>query len=311
MSAYRLSTAIVVIIAASLLSACGGGIAPPPLSNVSSNAIARDAESHALLYATTETSNTVGIYTYPKAKELRDITTSSTPVGLCVSNKGSVWITYPSQANQYPHGGTKPIATVNFSGYLVVGCTADPKSGDLALPGLTKDPTYGEGAMLVYRGGSGQGQAYTCPTLFEYYFAAYDGNGNLFVDGLNASRVFSLCELPKGGSNLVPVSLQQTIGFPGDLGWDGKYLTLEDQDSGTIYRLSVRHEGAKVAGTVTLSGRSGDLITYFLLFKGAHANQILVNQSYGYGIDAWKYPAGGSPERTIPVSRVVSFVVSE
>ena len=60
-----------------------------------------------------------------------------------------------------------------------------------------------------------------------------------------------MAELPAGASALEPVSVKQTIYFPGGVMWDGKYITLTDQDAGgnpsspatTIYQMSEQGSG--------------------------------------------------------------------
>src|ERR1700761_7014239 len=86
----------------------------------------------------------------------------------------------------------------------------------------------------------------------------YDNKGNLFVEvGPN------VCELPAGGSALIDVTLDHSLGFPGSIMWDGKYLALTDQSypgprkthqgyTSAIYRVRETRRRLTVVGTTLL-----------------------------------------------------------
>ncbi len=92
---------------------------------------------------------------------------------------------------------------------------------------------------------AGSGKSYPSG-LSEAFFATYDKNGNLFVDGFNNSGV-GVVEFGRAAYRLLaPVSLSNTIGFPGNIQWDGKYVTVNDQDAFELYKIipsvdSARH----------------------------------------------------------------------
>ena len=46
-------------------------------------------------------------------------------------------------------------------------------------------------------------------------------------------------ELPKGGKSLQNITLNQTIGGPGGVQWDGKYAAIADQEAPGIYQFTV------------------------------------------------------------------------
>ena len=86
--------------------------------------------------------------------------------------------------------------------------------------------------------------------------------GNLFVDGFDSSNVVQLAKLPKGRSTLVAIVMNQTIGFPGDVAWDGEFLAVGDQLTNTIYQFKVSGVHASVQGSTVLSGAT-DVFQFF------------------------------------------------
>ena len=136
--------------------------------------------------------------------------------------------------------------------------------------------------------GSGSAVTYTAP--FGPYFSAYDKSGDLFVDG---SGQTPLAELPKGGSSFEPIATNQTIIFPAGLQWHGKDLAVGDLDTSTIYQFSITASAATLTTTTSLFGAgSGD----FWIQK----NRVIASAGANVGI--WKFPAGGSPQKTFPGS---------
>lgn len=66
-----------------------------------------------------------------------------------------------------------------------------------------------------------------------------------------------LAELPAGKSAFNAIVSNQTIGAPGGVAWDGKYLAVGDYDSGTIYQFTVSRSRARVQGSTMLTTAAG------------------------------------------------------
>ena len=94
-----------------------------------------EARHRDLLYAAANNS-TVYVFSYPKGTLVGTLSGFDFPEGLCVDRSGDVWITNSAGTGnivEHAHGGTSPIATLN-SGYGdPIGCSVDPKTGDLAV----------------------------------------------------------------------------------------------------------------------------------------------------------------------------------
>jgi hypothetical protein len=72
--------------------------------------------------------------------------------------------------------------------------------------------------------------------------------------------------------------------------WDGKYLTVGDQESHAIYRYEVSGTTATLKGTVTLTGASDCGQTWI----GSRGKVFCPDSGNSQG-EVYKYPAGGSP----------------
>ncbi|MGB8907159.1 MAG: hypothetical protein WCC84_00235 [Candidatus Cybelea sp.] len=160
-------------------------------------------------------------------------------------------------------------------------------SGDLAVGILSAGS--GAGDVVIFKNAGGPGTVMTTPLIGEY-FDGYDNQGNLFADGYNSADNFELVELPKGSSTFRPITISNTVKFPGSVQWDGKYLTVVDQlaKPNSIYQYTISGTNATLQGTVQLNG-AGDCAQTWIV-KGAVYCADATNDDG----EVFKYPAGGS-----------------
>jgi hypothetical protein len=162
--------------------------------------------------------------------------------------------------------------------------------GDLAV-GVLLGNSYGAGGQeVIFTKATGQGKVYNTP-LHKAFFAGYDTKGNLFADGENQSYEFQFVELPKG-KKAVTITTSNAPQFPGSVQWDGKYVTVFDQDTSELYQYTISGTNATLKNTITFSG-VGDcaqtwIVPGLLYCADAFNDDGLV----------FKYPAGGSPVAT-------------
>jgi hypothetical protein len=178
-----------------------------------------------------------------------------------------------------------PVKTLSVAYSFPSGCAMDT-SGDLAV-GILFGSGGGGGGIVVFKGATGSGIVIATP-LTSVYFVGYDKHGNLFADGFNSSYNFELIELPNGTSTPEAITTSNTVGFPGSVQWDGKYLTVFDQLANETYRYTVTGTTAHLQGTVSYSGASDCAQTWivpgFLYCADAGNNDA----------EVFKYPSGGS-----------------
>ena len=95
------------------------------------------ARRESLLYAECRTE--VDVYTYPGGKVAGQLGPFNYIGGTCADASGNVWITTgrysdrKTQVVEYAHGATTPLVVINGVGNNAVGCSVDPRSGNLAV----------------------------------------------------------------------------------------------------------------------------------------------------------------------------------
>jgi hypothetical protein len=129
--------------------------------------------------------------------------------------------------------------------------------------------------------------------MYYYVFCGYDNEGNLYVDGFNAGSVFEFAEVPSGGSSFTHITLNQSIGFPGGVQWDGKYVAVGDLDNDIIYQFTISGSAGNKVGSTPLN--NGSYVQQFWI-----QDKKVIGPSNGNGSAMfWKYPAGGKPTKTL------------
>jgi hypothetical protein len=165
-------------------------------------------------------------------------------------------------------------------------------SGDLAV-GVILSNSYGAGGQqVIFKNATGKGKVYNTP-LYKAFFAGYDTKGNLFADGQQSDGyTFQFVELPKGKSKGVTITTSNSPQFPGSVQWDGKYVTVFDQDTSETYQYTISGTKATLKNTIQYSGASDCAQTWIvpgLLYCADAGDDV--------GL-VFKYPAGGSPVAT-------------
>ena len=99
---------------------------------------------------------------------------------------------------------------------------------------------------------------------FKYlFYCGYDGSGNLFADGQIGGNPTAFAERAAGGTKLRTVQLNQYLRKPGQVQWDGTYVTVGDEFKHVIYRTEVKGSSATVVGrTVLRRGGGGSRATW-------------------------------------------------
>jgi hypothetical protein len=298
-------SALTSCVAAALLAACGGSQPPigAPGAMPQSHAIVTHAERGGswmlpgtsgkdLIYAVGGCNHTC-IFSYPDGKLVG--TLSNAGAAVCSDIRGNVFITLDRTVTEYAHGAAYPTATLNLPSDRAAGCAVDPVTNNLAV--LYAGSSGANVAVFPNEGGT--------PALYQSpvggWSCGYDDAGNLFVDGYTDSG-YGFAELPTGSSSFTSISIDQSVGTPGQVQWDGKYITYEDRESGDvkISQLSISGSAATIVGT-----------TKFKLHSTATASWIFGNgvivphparrhlRGYTNQISFFKYPRGGSSLKTI------------
>jgi len=305
--------ALTSCVAAAMLTGCGGSQPPigAPGAMPQTSAIATHADrgkswmlpgssSGDLIYATGGCGGTC-VISYPDMKLVGDLPDSG--VAICSDAQGNIFLPKDGKVVEYAHGGTAPVATLNLPGGGGGGCTVDPISHNLAVVFESSSAS-----LAIFANEQGTPTQYETHILSNY--CGYDGSGNLFVNGFD-NQAFALSELPIGSSGFTKLSISQSVGEPGQIQWDGNYMTWETVDKPTIVsRLSIVGSAAKIVGTTTFNTKhkafqswiSGNIIILPYNIRGTRPNVVGV----------WKYPKGGKVVSTIRkfgeyAKRTISF----
>jgi len=141
------------------------------------------------------------------------------------------------------------------------------------------------------------------PTLYSMnattLYAGYNNAGDLFVDGYVGSSPI-LAELPRRRSKFKTISLNESIGGPGEVQWDGKYISIETLHYPIVYQIQVSGSSGTIVGTTDLKEGSKTYVGQSWI-----QGQQIVAPCEGRAarrpnsICLWEYPSGGSAKEIL------------
>ena len=285
-----------------LLAGCGGSQPPigapgamPQISTIATHAgrgkswIVPETKSGDLLYATGGCDGTC-VLTYPGLQLVGQL--SDNGIAICSDSRGNIFMPKDSKVTEYAHGGTSPVATLTLPGDASLGCSVDPITNNLAVV------FQAQVAIFQNEGGT--------PIVFETHidatYCTYDDSGNLFVNGYydgSSGSDFALAELASGASGFTTISVSDSVGNPGQLQWDGKYLVYQSVSKyGKLSQLQISGSSAAIVGTITLKGIK-HRVSPSWLYKGRITVPYNVRGQRDNVISTWNYPKGGRATNTI------------
>jgi hypothetical protein len=304
--------------AIALLAGCGGSaVSPAPGDTTAAGMTTQGARSwmlpeakgEELLYADSSGASVHNVYafSYPAGKLVGTISEPGAAYqqGLCSDAKGDVYVTtlsntyYGGAVYEYAHGGTKPVRILDEGGVWPWGCAVDATSGNLAVASinLASQASWVE----VYQRAKGAPANYYDNEIINYNFVGYDAKGNLFVDGSGPGSSVEFGELRKGSGTLANVDLDKSIDCCGQVQWDGKHITIEDEQAAAIYRLSFSGSTGTVVGTTRLKRWNDGGAQSWI-----QSNVVLqANGTSATEIGSWPYPRGGNPGANISTPTAV------
>lgn len=299
MTLFPLGRASAIGVAILLLAGCGGSPSSATIPQGSSavRETARNGKSWMspaassggdLIYATGGCGGTC-VISYPSLTYVGAIPTSGNAI--CSDSQGNVFIPGGTGVTEYAHGGAQPVATLSLPGTIPSGCGVDPKTNNLAVVFKTSGSD-----IAIFENEQGKPQLYDSGIDSKY--CGFDKKGNLFVSGY-IGHAYGIAELPAGSSSSTTFILDDSVGTPGQIQWDGEYISYESEGvPATISRLSISGSQATVVGTVSLKGiRHRQLQSW--IYDG---NIIVPYNDRGMRqniVGAWKYPKGGKIVKSI------------
>ena len=291
-------------VAATFLSGCGGQIANsvPQGATAQVRVHRQSASSGALIYATGGCGG-VCVVSYPQGQMVASIHLNTGVGGPCSDNAGNVFVpTGSSQILEYQHGGTSPVAALTATEPVVYSCSIDPTTNNLAA--VVFDP-YVE--VNVFKNEGGTPSSYF--TGIDGFYCGYDGAGNLFVSGQNGGEP-ALSELANGQSSFTPLSIIGKLGLPGQVQWDGSYLTYESRAGNgnppSISQLTISGSAATVVSTTQLKGKVRNTVLSWI-YSGTVIAPYSTRGVRTNKIGIWSYPHGGKRKGIIKFKNAKSW----
>ncbi len=307
--------------ASATLPAVGADRAPSGAANRRASWMLPGKKTATLIYAVASDTANVNVYDYANGQQVGTITGFVAAAG-CVDAKGNVYIVSgDGNAYEFAHGGTQPIKTYSPGGDLV-GCSVNAR-GDLAI--TASQP----GEIIVYaKGNPNSAKTFSNATCEVQAPLGYDAGGNLI--GAGKYDTSYICALLKGEKQEKTLSTSGfTINFPNGSMWDGKYLTIGDEEAGSSKGQTGMYE-TMLAGTTVSS--VGEVILADTCYRGyvAVLNPFVVgkrntpaNREQGTvivgsneyclendseGIEFWHYPQGGNPYKKFATAQPVTVL---
>ncbi|HEX3368067.1 MAG TPA: hypothetical protein VHS56_00700 [Candidatus Cybelea sp.] len=217
---------------------------------------------------------------------------------------GNVAVSDPNNGNvflgnccEFAHGSKEPFAHFpGVSGEVAYDAAFDPTTDNLAFS-MGKEPSNGSsGWIAVYANLNHKPTVYTDSSMKYYGGLAYDGQGDLFVLGSDASGNGSVIgELPKGENHFTNFVPSRSDGFDdaSQVFWDGSYIVIRARSK--FDRVAFSGSSMTVVGQTLLKGAFNPWYGSFWLqdgtIYGPHLGDAPHNGRY---LGLWHYPQGGS-----------------
>jgi hypothetical protein len=293
---FALRTYACGVCAILMLAACDG-TPVAPRSSPATSWMRGEAKSEDLIYATGGCLGTC-VFSYPSGDYVGTLGVGGDDGGDCTDSSGNAYIADDGQIFEYAHGAENPTATFEVTGSNATGCSVDPTTGNLAVVFVGSADN-----LAVFSQGSSEPVLYNAG--IDAAYCGYNQKGDLFVDGFGSANVPALVELRSGSGGFVHIALKRALGLPGQIQWDGTYVTYEGltKQNITISRLDIDGSSATVVGT-----------TFFYIKAPASQSWIYAgNVLIPYGnlgsrgqqnhVGVFDYPSGGKPEHRIQAPR--------
>lgn len=257
---------MVIGVAAAVLTACGESQSTPVVPRAVAVAkpdsttswMSPEAKSDKdLLYVSDYESDTVSVVKLPQGKLVGTLSGFDGPYGECSNSAGDVFVAdiEAGQIWEFAHGAKSPKNILIENGSYPVGCSVDPKTGDLAVTSETAQS--GSGNIAIFAKGSGKPQYYSDSQIEEFGFCAYDDAGNLYAGGAASADESLFVELPRGQNKLRALTFNGNVSSLSPMRWDGQYLAILDGDPGSlVYRFKIGGSTATEVGVLKLRGAS-------------------------------------------------------
>jgi hypothetical protein len=274
-----------------------------------------NAKGGASIIVSDASDNVVDIFNAAR-KQTAQLTGFSQPQGLALDKAGNLYVadTGNSRIQVYAAGFKGTPTTINDPGEAPASVAIDSK-GNLGVANIVTT-SNGPGSVSFFNKGGSLLTTLSNANFAKVIFDAFDGKGNLYIDGTNASGAFVAGEVV-GGVSAKAITILATgnsVGYPGGIAISatGK-IALDDQENITIFTYNAPVKGSlgMPIATTPLTG-AGDPISFAFTRTNKHIwvadaarglsspsvsgepNKVLVSSA-----DKYRYSKGGATSKDI------------
>ena len=216
------------------------------------------------------------------------------PQGLAADRKGHVYVADTANLRIVVLNGDGSLyETLSDPNERPAGVAVAP-NGTVGVTNICSLSCAG-GNVVLYAPGATSPTCTATGLLYRFYFGGFDENGDLFVDGEDASGNAHVGEVVAGTCAVIDTGISPAPSFPGGIqvGNADGLLNVGDQVSSTIAQYKL--PGLSLVKTVRLSGAS-DPVTF--AFSKGDAD-LWVGDAGAGEANEFAFPAGGSPIYTL------------
>ena len=250
--------------------------------------MAPEAAGEDLLYLSDVAANDVKVYSFRKGRLVGTLTGFGEPRSECADEAGNVWIADIEGRDviEYPHGGTKPIASLDTFG-VPLGCSVDSAAIFSLWPAASAARSFRYIVKVRMEDGAIR-HAIPIRRYASHTSAATIRTAISSSTGYESKAGrFTLVELRRRSKTFESIAVSQAIDTPGQVQWDGKDLAIGDSGlaPSVAYRFSISGRKATEVGRKTLDGTTS--VRQFWI-----AGDTLVGPDFRGNAGFWRYPAG-------------------
>jgi len=248
--------------------------------------------------------NVVDLFT-AAGTQVAQLTGFRFPAGMTSDIKGNLYVAdlNNSRVAIYAAGFASPPTTLSDPGQQPSGVDSFANGAYVAVANNTTT-SGGPGSVSIFKGSTLQ-RTITYSNLQEGLFCAFDGKGNLYVDGLDANGSSVVGEVPhatSGGSTFEQLTATNTFGEATGIQVTtaGSQIAIEDAVNKAIYTYNAPSAGSLGTPTqITPLGTSE--IPWTFAFTKNMTDLFTADNSLNGNAFEYAYPAGGAAVSTLPV----------
>ncbi|MBD5654901.1 MAG: hypothetical protein IAI50_06935, partial [Candidatus Eremiobacteraeota bacterium] len=227
-----------------------------------------DAKGGAAVYVSDYSADTVTVFS-SAGKQTAQATGFSYPEGVTGASDGDIYVanTGVSAIEVYSAGLKKLVATLSDTGNYPSDASVDTKTGAVGVANISATSGAAGSVTFFAKGATTPCATVTASNWNEVYFAAFDAQGDLYIDGFDSNDNV-LVGVVNGGCKATKITTLAgaKIKYPGgiQIAASGDIL-IDDQSAATVYTYKppVKNKFGSPVATTPLSG-AGDPVAISL-----------------------------------------------